>query len=122
MTQPVVDIVGPGQPVRHPDDPDPVRSTKAASVLALGLFAAATGIFIGGVVPAVIALLLARQARRDLIAAQGYLTGTRVVRAGEQLAWLGIVLALAAITALCVRGIYIAARPDPPHDFAPEMN
>jgi hypothetical protein len=115
-------IVAPGEPTRHPDDPDPVRSTKAGAVLALGLFAAVTGLFIGGVVPAVVALVLARQARRDLRAAQGYLTGSRAVRAGEQLAWLGIVLAIAVLTALAVRGIYVATRPDPPHDFAPEMN
>jgi hypothetical protein len=115
-------VVGPQESMRHPDDPDPVRSTKAGAVLALGLFAAATGIFVGGVIPAVITLMLARQARRDLVDARGYLTGTRAVRLGERLAWVGIVLAVAALTALAIRGIYLANRTSPPHDFAPNFD
>ena len=38
--------------VRHPADPDPVPSTKARSVLVLGLVAALTGFFLGGLIPA----------------------------------------------------------------------
>src|SRR5256886_17541261 len=60
---------------RHPLDPDPVRSTKAAAVLALGIVAALTGYFLGGLVPATLALLLARQARAEQVAAAGFLTG-----------------------------------------------
>ena len=37
---------------RHPLDPEPVRSTKARTVFALGLVALLTGPFVGGVVPA----------------------------------------------------------------------
>ena len=55
--------------------PGPVRSTKAPTVLTLGTVAMLTGLFVGGVVPATLALLLARQARRQAYASGGYLTG-----------------------------------------------
>src|SRR2546423_14217846 len=67
---------------RHPLDPDPVRSTKAAAVLALGIVAALTGFFLGGLVPATLALLLARQARAEQVAAAGFLTGGPALRVG----------------------------------------
>src|SRR2546430_12784910 len=47
------------------------------SVLALGIVAALTGFFLGGLVPATLALLLARQAHREQLAAAGFLTGDR---------------------------------------------
>ena len=65
----------PGAPVRHPQDPEPVRSSKAPAVFALGLVAVLTGPFVGGLVPATIALVLAGQARREAWVAGGYLTG-----------------------------------------------
>ena len=43
-------------PTRHPMDPDPVRSTKAAAVLALGVAAVVTGPLVGGIVPATLGL------------------------------------------------------------------
>jgi len=91
--------------IRHPLDPEPVRCSKAGAVLALGIVAALTGAFIGGAIPATIALMLARSAKTDMVAAGGYLTGVRLIRAGTWLAWLGIVLALAAIVALAVYGL-----------------
>src|SRR5262245_66411307 len=75
---------------RHPLDPEPVRSTKAAAVLALGVAAVVTGPVVGGLIPATLGLALARQARSDLIAGQGYLTGARQLRAGLALAWVGL--------------------------------
>jgi (hydroxyamino)benzene mutase len=91
--------------VRHPLDPDPVRSTKAATVLVLGIVAVVTGPLLGGVVPATLGLLLARQARTDLVAGRGYLTGGRQLRLGRQLAWIGIALAAAALVTASVIGI-----------------
>jgi hypothetical protein len=90
---------------RHPLDPDPVPSTKAGAVLALGIVAALTGVAIGGVVPATLALLLAREVRADLAAAGGFLTGGRRVRTGVALAWAGIVLALATPVVTCIIGL-----------------
>ncbi|WP_285685153.1 hypothetical protein [Actinoplanes sp. NBRC 103695] len=89
-------------PTRHPMDPEPASSTKARAVFALGLTALLTGPMIGGVIPATVALLLARQTHRQQFAAAGYLTGNKWVRRGRKLAWAGIVL---AVTALVVAGI-----------------
>jgi hypothetical protein len=88
-----------GVPGRHPDDPDPVRASKARAVWWLGLVAALTGPLIGGLVPGTVALLLAAQFRRDAHPAAGFLTGAAQVRRGELLAWTGILLAAAAMVA-----------------------
>jgi (hydroxyamino)benzene mutase len=95
--------------VRHPADPDPVRSSKATAVYALGYLAVLTGPLIGGVIPAVIALMLAREARADLHAAEGYLVGTRRYERGVALAWTGIVFAIAVVVVGVVRGLYVWA-------------
>jgi (hydroxyamino)benzene mutase len=91
--------------LRHPQDPEPVRSTKAAAVLALGVAAVVTGPLVGGLIPATLGLTLARQARSDLIAGQGYLTGARQLRAGLTLAWVGLGLAIAALVVASVIGL-----------------
>jgi hydroxylaminobenzene mutase len=104
-------------PTRHPMDPDPVRSTKARAVFALGLTAILTGAFVGGVIPATIALLLARQAERQAYAAGGYLTGMAWVRRGRVLAWAGIVLALTTLVVATIAGLlHLAGAPGGP-DF-----
>ena len=91
--------------LRHPLDPEPVRSTKAAAVLALGVAALVTAPVVGGIVPATLALALSRQARNDIEAGQGYLTGGRQLRLGTILAWTGLVLAVAALVAASVIGL-----------------
>jgi hypothetical protein len=96
--------------LRHPADPDPVRSSKAAAVFALGFAAVLTGPFVGGLVPATIALLLAREVRADLHAAGGYLIGTDRYERGVRLAWAGIVLAITTIVLAVVRGLYLWAQ------------
>jgi (hydroxyamino)benzene mutase len=95
--------------VRHPLDPDQTRSTKAAAVLALGIAAVITGPLLGGVVPAALGLMLAREARGDLIASRGYLTGARQLRAGLLLAWIGLALAAVALVIASVIGVIILA-------------
>ena len=97
------------QALRHPADPDPVRSTKATTVFVLGVVAVITGPFVGGVIPATIALLLAREVRRDLHAAGGYLIGATRYESGVRAAWTGIVLAIAAVVLAVVRGLYLWA-------------
>jgi (hydroxyamino)benzene mutase len=99
----------PGGSARHPLDPDTARSTKAATVLALGIAAVVTGPLLGGVVPATLGVLLARQARGDLIASRGYLTGSRPLRAGLILAWIGLALAAAALVTASVFGLLALA-------------
>jgi hypothetical protein len=107
--------------LRHPFDPDPVRSTKATAVLLLGIAAAVTGPFVGGVVPATLALVLAREARGDLRAARGFLLGGNRVKAGVRLSWLGIVLALAALVIAAVAAL-LSLADSAGQDFAPTVN
>jgi hydroxylaminobenzene mutase len=100
-------------------DPDPEPSTKARAVFALGLVGFLTGPFVGGVIPATIALVLARQAARQAWQAGGYLTGSAWIRRGRRLAWAGIVLALAALVVATIAGLlHLAGRPGGT-DFAP---
>ncbi len=120
--------IAPGQvPVaphghRHPLDPDPVRSSKARAVFALGLMGALTGLFVGGVVPATLALVLARQARREAYASGGFLTGAAWLRRGERLAWAGLVLVAAAVVAALVIGLVRLAGAPFGHDYAPNVD
>lgn len=110
------------QAYRHPHDPEPVRSTKARAVFALGLIGALTGLFLGGAVPATIALVLARQARREAYASGGYLTGADWLRRGEQLARTGLVLTATALVAAVVIGVVRHADASFGHDFAPNFD
>jgi (hydroxyamino)benzene mutase len=108
-------------PVRHPLDPDPVRSTKAGAVLALGITAAVTGFFVGGLVPATLALVLARQGRAEMVASGGFLTGGRALRAGVALAWVGICLAATALVIATIIGLLHMAHGSG-RDYAPTVN
>jgi hydroxylaminobenzene mutase len=110
----------PDPPRRHPLDPDPVPSTKAGAVLALGVVAALTGVAVGGLIPAVIALLLAREARADLRDAGGFLLGGRRIRIGVGLAWAGIVLATATLVVTLIIGLLHFAGYG--RDYAPTVN
>jgi (hydroxyamino)benzene mutase len=100
-------------------DPDPEPSTKARAVFALGLMGFLTGAFVGGVIPATIALLLARQAARQAYAAGGYLTGSKWIRRGRRLAWAGIVLTLTALVVAAIAGLLHLASSAGGADFAP---
>jgi hypothetical protein len=100
-------------------DPDPAPATKARAVFVLGLVGFLTGPLVGGVIPATIALLLARQAARDAFAAKGYLIGAAWIRRGRRLAWAGLVLAITALVVASIAGLlHLASTPSGP-DFAP---
>jgi hypothetical protein len=105
----MTDIVSPAAAatpiVRHPLDPEPVRSTKAAAVLALGVAAVVTAPVLGGIVPATLGLTLARQTRSDIEAGRGYLTGGRQLRVGTILAWTGLAIAVASLVIASVIGL-----------------
>ena len=107
---------------RHPDDPEPVRATKALAVWWLGVAAVVTGPLVGGVVPATVALVLARQARRDVRAAQGFLTGSRLVHQGEWLALIGLLLAATTLVVAVVIGLFQVAATPPTRDLAPHFD
>jgi len=108
--------------IRHPLDPDPVPSTKAAAVLGLGIVAVVTGPLIGGAIPAVVALLLARETAADLRAAGGFLLGWQRLRIGVRLAWIGLLLALAALVVASIVGLLALAGASGGRDFAPTVN
>lgn len=114
-------VVPPGPP-RHPLDPDPARASKAKAVFALGLIGALTGLFIGGVVPATVALQLARQARREAYASEGFLTGAAWLRQGERLAWTGLFLVAVSVVAAVVIGVVRLADAPYGQDFAPNVD
>jgi small-conductance mechanosensitive channel len=106
---------------RHPLDPDPVRATKATAVFSLGLLSVVTGPFLGGVIPATLALLMARESHRELVAAEGFLLGARRLRSGVRLAWTGIVLAIAGLVVVSIIGLLHYAR-QRGTDFDPTVN
>jgi hypothetical protein len=86
--------------MRHPDDPDIVPDTKAVAAFCLGVLAAATGLALGGAVPATVALLLARQGARELEEGQGWRSGARYLVWARRLAWLGVGLAAVSLATL----------------------
>ncbi|MFC0526494.1 hypothetical protein [Phytohabitans kaempferiae] len=108
--------------LRHPLDPEPVRSTKAGTVFALGLVALLTGPFVGGLVPASIAIVLAGQARREAYQSGGYLTGAAWLRRGERLAWLGVAVATTSLVIAVVIGILDFASSPAGQDFGPGVD
>ncbi len=58
------------------------------------------GVALGGVVPATVALILARQADAELASGQGWRTGAEYVLWGRRLAWTGVGLAITALVVL----------------------
>lgn len=107
---------------RHPLDPEPVASTKSGIVLALGVVALLTGPFVGGLVPATLALVLAREARRQAYASGGFLTGAARLRRGERLAWAGVVLAVTTIVIAMIVGLIHLAEAPAGRDFDPVID
>ena len=109
----------PAVPTRHPLDPEPVPASKARAVFALGLVGLLTGPLVGGVIPATLALVLARQTARQAYQAGGFLTGSAWIRRGRTLAWTGIVLAVTALVVLLIAGLLHLATTPTGQDFAP---
>ena len=107
---------------RHPEDPDPVRASKARAVWWLGLLSLLTGPLVGGVVPATVALALAAAFRREAYPAAGFLTGAAVVRRGERLAWIGILLALFAVVVASLIALFRYASTPAGPDIPPTVN
>ncbi len=108
--------------LRHPLDPDQTRSSKAVAVLVLGVAAALTGFFLGGLIPAALALLLARDAEAELRRSAGFLTGWRLLRAGTTLAWLGILLAAVALVIAAIIGLLHLATTPTGTNYDPNVN
>ncbi len=101
---PVDGAVAEVQGHRHPLDPDPVRSSKATAVQWLGIVAVLFSPVLAGVLPAVVALVLARDAANQMRASAGFLTGARSLLWGVRLARLALWIAAAMI----VFGVVVA--------------
>jgi hydroxylaminobenzene mutase len=108
--------------LRHPLDPDQIRSSKAVAVLVLGVAAALTGFFLGGLIPAALALLLARDTEAELRRSAGFLTGWRLLRAGTVLAWVGVLLAATGLVIASIIGLLHLATTPTGTDYAPDVN
>jgi hypothetical protein len=101
--------------MRHPDDPDTTPDTKVLAAFCLGVLGATTGLALGGVVPATIALVLTRQGARDLAEGEGWRTGAKYLVWARRLAWLGLGLAGISLAVLvAVRLLEDATVPDFP--------
>lgn len=85
------------------------------------MLAVATGLAVGGLVPATIALMLARQARADLRTGEGWRTGAGRVRWAERLAWAAIALAVISLVGLTALMVLRGARHGN-QDFPPTIN
>jgi hypothetical protein len=96
--------------VRHPDDPDPVESTKIVGARMLASIGIALSPFVGGAIPALIALLLARQAEADIRASEGFLTGASRLPGIRRLSYLALGIAAAICTAVLLWWVIGLAR------------
>lgn len=92
----------PAAALRHPLDPDVRTSTKAVAVLVLGLGALLLMFCGGGLVPAAVALGLARPARTEIQAAAGFLGGARALRVGVVSSWIGLAVSVVVVVAVVV--------------------
>jgi hydroxylaminobenzene mutase len=73
-------------------------------------------------VPGTVALVLAAQFRRDAYPAEGFLTGASMVRRGERLAWIGILIAVAVVLAVAAAGLLRLIVGPPTPDFDPTVD
>ncbi|WP_205326526.1 hypothetical protein [Glycomyces sp. YM15] len=96
--------------VRHPDDPEPVESTKVVAARLLASVGVALSPFVGGAIPALIALLLARQAEADIRASEGFLLGASRLPVIRRLSWTAIGIAAAVIVAALLVWVIALAR------------
>ena len=96
--------------VRHPDDPEPVESTKVVAARLLAAVGVALSPFVGGAIPALIALLLARQAEADIRASEGFLLGASRLPLVRRLSWIAIAISTAVVVAGLLVWIVTLAR------------
>ncbi|MEU6245912.1 hypothetical protein [Glycomyces sp. NPDC047010] len=96
--------------VRHPEDPEPVESTKVVAARMLAGVGAALSVFVGGAIPAVMALMLARQAEADIRASEGFLLGASRLPGIRRTAWTALGIAGAVVVAALLVWVISMAR------------
>ncbi|MGH8883129.1 MAG: hypothetical protein ACRD0P_38265 [Stackebrandtia sp.] len=108
---------------RHPADPDPVPATKAATAYALSLIAVVTSPFVGGVIPAVLALRFCAQADAEIAASDGFLLGAARSQRARKLSWIALsVTGLVILFALVWWVFSLAASGPQPQQLDPNVN
>ncbi|HEU5128036.1 MAG TPA: hypothetical protein VFU12_08605 [Glycomyces sp.] len=95
---------------RHPDDPDPVESTKVVAALTLAVLGVVFSPFVGGAIPALLALVLARQAEADIRDSEGFLLGAGRLGRVRRLAWTAVGVAAAVVVVLLLVWVVHMAR------------
>jgi hypothetical protein len=92
-----------GSPTAHPMMvPRPRVSSQAAWSLALGIVGLVLSPFMGGALPGLLAVWLARSAEVQIGDSHGWLTGSGQARVGRILGWASVLLAVAVAVALTV--------------------
>ncbi|HZE37646.1 MAG TPA: hypothetical protein VE172_02440 [Stackebrandtia sp.] len=98
---------------RHPRDPEPVPSTKAAAAFTLSVVAVITSPFLGGVIPAALALRLSAQASSDIAASEGFLLGAKRCLRARRLAYIAFSVAVFTVLALAMWWLYLDLTAEP---------
>jgi hypothetical protein len=96
--------------IRHPDDPEPVESTKVVAARLLAAIGIALSPFVGGAIPALIALVLARQAEADIRSSEGFLLGASRLPMIRRLSRIALVIAALVVTAVLLWWVIELAR------------
>jgi hypothetical protein len=87
-----------------------VESTKIVAARLLAAVGIALAPFVGGVIPALIALQLARQGEADIRASEGYLLGASRLPLVRRLSWIAIGIATAVVVAALLVWVVSLAR------------
>lgn len=95
----------PGLSGRHPEDPEPVANTKVIAAYVLAVTGLVLSPFVGGAIPAIFALVLAKQAERDIRDSEGWLLGACKLRRIRRLAGIALGIAAAVVTVAILLGV-----------------
>ncbi len=114
-------VPAPGEELRHPLDPDVRTSTKANSVLALGVTAVLLMFCVGGAVPAAVALTMARYTRAELEHAEGFLSGDRALRTGVLMSWIALAVSVIVLVVFLIV-VLLTYGADPAPEFGDNVD
>lgn len=94
---------------RHPEDPEPITDTKIVAAQVLAVTGLVLSPFVGGVVPALFALVLAKQAERDIRDSEGWLLGACKLRRIRRIARIALGIVAGVIIVAILLGVIAMA-------------
>lgn len=100
----------------------PAYATSAVWALGLAIGGLVLAPCLGGFVPAVVALVLSRQARTEIITAGGWLTGWRMAGWARTVALIAIVVAALVAVVLLISWFLAATAPAPDPHYPPNIS